>query len=135
VAERRAIAGVLADQLANDRRASLMRISLPPSLARSSAMQAPALAQESNRLPELSANGEGIVIAKPDIATVSIGVVSEASTARDALNANSGDMQRVIDSIKTAGVAEKDIGTTGFNIDPVYSRPPLRPDGSQENPQ
>lgn len=106
-----------------------------PALAMMLAMQAPAMAQDGPRVAELSVNGEGVVIAKPDIATVSIGVVSEGATARAALDANSADMTKVIDSVRAAGVEERDIGTTGFNIDPVYSRPPIRPDGSEENPQ
>jgi len=108
---------------------------LTPAVALLLAMQVPATAENSTPTPQLSVNGEGIVIAKPDIATVSIGVVSEAATARAALDANSADMQRVVDSVKAAGVAERDIGTTGFNIDPVYSQPPIRADGSRENPQ
>ena len=108
---------------------------LTPAFALLLAMQVPATAENSAPTPQLSVNGEGIVIAKPDIATVAMGVVSEAPTARAALDANSTDMQRVIDSVKAAGVAERDIGTTGFNIDPVYSQPPIRADGSRENPQ
>jgi uncharacterized protein YggE len=106
-----------------------------PAVALLLALQLPATAQESPRIAELVVTGEGIVIARPDIATVTIGVVSEAANARAALDANNADMRNVVSSVRTAGVEERDIGTTGFNVEPVYSRPPLRPDGSQENPQ
>lgn len=106
-----------------------------PALALLVAMQAPAMAQEAPRIAELSVSGDGVVLAKPDIATVSIGVVSEGPTARAALDANSSDMTKVVDSVRAAGIQERDIGTTGFNIDPVYSHQPIRPDGTQENPQ
>jgi hypothetical protein len=113
----------------------ILAAAITPALMLVLAMHAPASAQETPRIAELVVNGEGIVIAKPDIATVTIGVVSEAASARAALDANNTDMSNVVSSIRAAGVEERDIGTSGFNVEPVYSRPPLRPDGSQENPQ
>ena len=85
--------------------------------------------------PELTATGEGIVMATPDMASVTLGVVSEGRTAAEALQKNSGDMAAAIDAVKAAGVAEKDIATTGFNIGPVYSNPRPRDDGSSEAPR
>jgi uncharacterized protein YggE len=40
----------------------------------------------------LSATGEGIAVAVPDIAAVTIGVISNAHTARAALASNGSDM-------------------------------------------
>jgi hypothetical protein len=113
----------------------ILAVALTPAVALLLALQVPAAAQETPRIAELVVNGEGIVIARPDIATVTIGVVSEAANARAALDANNNNMRNVVSSITAAGVEERDIGTSGFNVEPVYSRPPLRPDGSQENPQ
>jgi uncharacterized protein YggE len=113
----------------------ILAAAVTPALALLLAVQAPASAQETPRIAELVVTGEGIVIARPDIATVTIGVVSEAPNARAALDANNNDMTNVVTSIKNAGVEERDIGTSGFNVEPIYSQPPLRPDGSQANPQ
>ncbi|MEJ0097311.1 MAG: SIMPL domain-containing protein [Bauldia sp.] len=73
--------------------------------------------------PTLSANGQGTEMVVPDIATVSIGVVSRAKTASAALGQNSTDLARAIAAIQAAGVADKDIGTSGLSIDPVYQQP------------
>jgi uncharacterized protein len=81
----------------------------------------------SDAVPTLQANGEGEVMVVPDIAIVTIGVVSRAPTAGDALAANSTDLQRVVDTVKAAGVDEKDIGTTGFSVTPVYQTVPRPP--------
>jgi uncharacterized protein YggE len=78
---------------------------------------------DSPPVPQLSANGEGEVKVVPDIAVVNIGVTSRGRDAGAALAANSTDLAKVIDAIKAAGVAEKDIGTSGFAISPVYRQP------------
>mgnify|MGYP000583820429 CR=1 FL=1 len=83
---------------------------------------APAMAEAETPVPQLQANGSGEVMVVPDIAIVTIGVVSRATDASDALDANSVDLTRVINAIKAAGVAEKDIGTSGFGVNPVYQR-------------
>ena len=89
----------------------------------------PALADEP-KPPTLTATGEGSAYAVPDIAVVTIGVVSNGRTAQAALNANSSDMAAVIASIRAAGIEDKDIGTSGFNVNPVY--PPERAPNASE---
>ena len=56
----------------------------------------------------------------PDTATIGAGVTTEAPTATEALRQNSADMQKVIARIKALGVAEKDIQTTGINLNARY---------------
>jgi uncharacterized protein YggE len=81
----------------------------------------PALAQApADTVATLEANGDGQVMVVPDIAIVTIGVVSRAPAASDALAANSTDLQKVVDTVKAAGIAEKDMGTTGFSVTPIY---------------
>ena len=63
-------------------------------------------------------------MASPDIAVVTIGVISNGHTAQAALTSNSSDMAAVIATIKAAGIEDKDIGNTGFNLNPIY--PPER---------
>ena len=56
----------------------------------------------------------------PDTATIGAGVTSEAATATEALRQNSAEMQKVIARIKALGVAEKDIQTSGINLNARY---------------
>jgi uncharacterized protein len=86
------------------------------------ALTGPVLAED--RLPTLSTAGQGKISAAPDIAIVTLGVVSRAGSARAALNANNADMERLIAAIRAESVADKDIATTGFSISPIYSQPP-----------
>lgn len=56
----------------------------------------------------------------PDTATIGAGVTTEAPTATEALRQNSAEMQKVIARIKSLGIAEKDIQTTGINLNARY---------------
>jgi uncharacterized protein YggE len=64
----------------------------------------------------ISVTGNAEVILAPDIAYVSIGVHSEAETAKAAVATNNSQTQAVIDAIKAQGVDEKDIQTTNFSV-------------------
>jgi uncharacterized protein YggE len=94
------------------------------------ALALPALADE-QKPATLTATGEGSAFAVPDIAVITIGVLSNGRTAQAALAANSSDMAAVIATIKAAGVEDKDIGTSGFNVSPIY--PPVR-EQNQDQP-
>ena len=60
------------------------------------------------------------VTAQPDLVTVGAGVTSRAATAVEAMRLNSRQMQSVIDQIKALGVEDKDIQTTGINLNAQY---------------
>jgi uncharacterized protein YggE len=72
----------------------------------------------------ISVSGTGKVRTAPDLADVSVGVISSAATARDALAANTEAMTAVQAVLKERGVAEKDIQTVNISIQPRYSQPP-----------
>jgi len=72
----------------------------------------------------LSLTGTGEVSAPPDIATIDLGVVSEAATARAALDANTGAMNRVMAVIGEHGIAASDVQTSGFSVQPRYVHDP-----------
>lgn len=71
-------------------------------------------------LRTVNVNGHGEVRQAPDIALVSAGVVKQADTAEAALAANSTAMKQVIDSLKAAGIDDKDIQTSNFSVQPRY---------------
>ena len=56
----------------------------------------------------------------PDVASLSTGVVTQAADANAALKANSAQMGKVVAAIRAAGIAERDIQTSGININPQY---------------
>jgi len=94
-------------------------------LAAASALALPAHSFAAN--VEIEAEGpvieldifESVTVA-PDMATIGAGVTSEAPTAVEALRMNSAEMVKVINRIKALGIAEKDIQTTGINLNARY---------------
>jgi uncharacterized protein len=64
--------------------------------------------------------GEAAVTAVPDVATVSSGVVTREPTAGAALKANAAAMAKVMETVKAAGVADRDVATSGFAVQPQY---------------
>lgn len=71
----------------------------------------------------VSFSGEGKVLAKPDVAAISLSIVTEAITSKSAQDDNSNKSKAVTDFLKNQGVEEKDIKTTGYNIYPQYRYP------------
>jgi uncharacterized protein YggE len=66
----------------------------------------------------LSASGESKVV--PDLATITLGVQTDAPTAAQALSANAAQMTKVVAALKKAGIAERDIQTSNLNVNPQY---------------
>ena len=56
----------------------------------------------------------------PDIATISTGVVTQAADANAAMRANAQQMDKVREAIKAAGIADRDVQTSGINLHPQY---------------
>ncbi|MBV9993550.1 MAG: SIMPL domain-containing protein [Alphaproteobacteria bacterium] len=69
----------------------------------------------------LTVTGEGEVKGVPDQARLSTGVVSQAPKAAQALAANARAMNQVMDTLKAAGIAQKDIQTSNFAVSPQYA--------------
>jgi len=84
---------------------------------------------ENERL--ISVTGEGTVEGAPNMALITLGVVSEARTAREALDANTQSMNRILNALKQSGIESRDLQTSGFGVYPIYSQPPAGHDSSQ----
>lgn len=82
-----------------------------------------ALAQEKEPAPRIQISGEGEVQVAPDMAMIDLTVLREAETAREALSANNTAMRQVLDAMKEAGIAERDLQTSGINLRPRYRHP------------
>ena len=80
----------------------------------------PALAQEMKMPRTISLTGHGEVRMAPDMVTITVGVLSQGTTAAEALTANTASMNTVFAALKTGGIAEKDIQTSNFMVQPRY---------------
>ena len=81
---------------------------------------APLAAQAAATPTMLTVAAEGRVERTPDVADLTAGVVTQASTASEALRLNAQRMTTVIAALKRAGVADRDIQTSGLNLNPQY---------------
>jgi uncharacterized protein YggE len=80
----------------------------------------PVLATEAGMPFSITVEGEGKKLVKPDIATVSVGVVSQAAAASDALSANSKAMADLFKNLESLGIAKRDMQTQNFSVSPEY---------------
>ncbi len=78
---------------------------------------APALAEDAHTV---TAQGTATVTVKPDMATFTVGVSTQDKSVSTAQSANTKAMQQVLKSLKTAGVAEEDLQTDSYIVNPVY---------------
>jgi hypothetical protein len=82
-------------------------------------------AQQPQQAPEarIVVTGEGSVSVTPNYAQIRSGVTTRAKTVKEAVDANSKTMAAIIAALKGAGIADKDIQTAHFSIQPVYAAP------------
>jgi len=84
-------------------------------------LAAPAAYAEDQKMHrQLSLSGHGEVKATPDMAIVELGTLSQAATAKAALEANTAKMTSLIGMLKMAGIEDKDIQTSNFSVNPRY---------------
>ena len=82
------------------------------------AQNAPAVVASDATLLNISAQAEARRV--PDVATLSAGVVTQAADGNTAMRENAVQMDKVMAAIKAAGIAERDIQTSGINLNPQY---------------
>ena len=68
----------------------------------------------------LSVSAEAQAHRVPDVATISAGVVTQDADANAAMRANAEQMDKVMGAIRNAGIAERDIQTSGISVSPQY---------------
>ena len=105
------------------RRTALAPLLLSLSLALGVSMTAnaqtvPAVVASDATLLNVSAQAEARRV--PDVATLSAGVVTQAADGNTAMRDNAVQMDKVMAAIKAAGIAERDIQTSGINLSPQY---------------
>ena len=72
----------------------------------------------------ISFNGEGKMVAKPDMAKISLTILTTATTSKIAQDDNSKRSKAVVDYLKSQKIDDKDIKTISYNISPQYKYPP-----------
>ncbi|MEN5425753.1 SIMPL domain-containing protein [Stenotrophomonas pennii] len=95
-----------------------LTLALGASVTAQAAVPAPAIAPVEGTLLNVSANAEASRV--PDIATLSAGVVTQAVDGNTAMRENAQKMDTVLAAIKAAGIAERDVQTSGVNLSPQY---------------
>jgi uncharacterized protein YggE len=104
-------------------------------LALGALLAAPAVAQESEPYPRIMVSGEGVSTLAPDMAIVNLTVTREAETAREALDANTEAMARVLAAMQQEGIEERDLQTSNFSIEPKIVYPKNYSSDSPEAPK
>ena len=82
-------------------------------------LAAPAYAGEVMR--QITVVGHGQVKSVPDMATVSMGVISHAKTAAGVVQENAQSLSRVLGDLTTAGIAKRDIQTSSLTLSPRWN--------------
>lgn len=98
---------------------ALTFVAAPAAFAQSSPttpMQVHAMAAQ----PALNLSAYGEVKVAPDMATITFGVQTEAPTAQAAMADNATRMTQVFAALRRAGIAERDIQTSGLNLSAQY---------------
>ena len=85
-------------------------------LAASIALPVAAYAEGAAPQRRIMVLGEGEAAVAPDMALLSLSVMREAMTAREALDANNKAMAEVIAAMKASGIADRDLQTAGVQI-------------------
>lgn len=97
--------------------ASLAVLAAPMAMAQT----APSAANQAQApWPALTLSASGEVEVTPDMASLNFGVMTEEPTAQAAMSANAEQMTRVIAALRRAGIAERDIQTSGLNLSAQY---------------
>jgi uncharacterized protein YggE len=95
----------------------------------------PAQADQHEPYPRIVVNGQGSAEVAPDMAVLQLTVTREAKTARAALDANSAAMAEVLTALRGEGIAERDLQTANFSIQPKYVYPSQKAQGDDRTPR
>ncbi|MEA2563519.1 MAG: uncharacterized protein QOH06_5023 [Acidobacteriota bacterium] len=75
-------------------------------------------------VPILSVQANGEARVAPDEATVRLGVLAQAPTARAAMDEANRSANAILDAIRKLGVKAEDIQTSDLNLNPLYANEP-----------
>ncbi|VDS10244.1 26 kDa periplasmic immunogenic protein precursor [Paracoccus haematequi] len=70
-------------------------------------------------MSRLTVTGQGEARVAPDLATIQLGVTTQAAGAADAMRQNSQQQTAVFEALAGAGIDAADVQTSGLNLNPV----------------
>ena len=91
------------------------------SLSTGAASAQPADAAAAFRATTLNVSAEGETRIRPDMATITIGVTTQAAGAEAAMAANRDRMAQVVAALKARGIAERDVQTSTVSLNAQYA--------------
>lgn len=68
----------------------------------------------------LNVSGQGTIKVSPDIAYITLGVVTENTVAKAAQQENAATMDKLVSAVKASGIKSEDIKTVNYSIYPKY---------------
>ncbi len=74
----------------------------------------------SQERPGISVSGSGSAFGEPDVAVLSVGVEAEAERVSEARSQAAESMEAMLAALREGGVAEEDIQTTRFSVQPRF---------------
>jgi uncharacterized protein YggE len=90
------------------------------SAAAPAALAQSASAEAAFRATTLNVSAYGETRVAPDMATISLGVTTEAETAQGAMQANAARMSQVMAALKKGGFGPRDVQTSQLSVEPQY---------------
>lgn len=85
--------------------------------------------------PYIEVSGTGTASGQPDTAMILLTVLRIGKTAREALDANNDAMGRVLSGLTSEGIANADLQTSGFSMQPRYVYPKSGKNGQRPAPE
>jgi uncharacterized protein YggE len=73
------------------------------------------------QIAQITVTGEGRVDVAPDMAVITLGVTREGRTAAEAMAGNSAQLAQVLANLKAAGIADRDLQTSGLSLNPNWN--------------
>lgn len=92
-------------------------------VATTAASAASAQAATSSREPEITASGRGEVKLPPSYAILTVNIATRAIVAVEAASQNARRVPDVMNGLRSAGLADKDISTSGYRLEQNYEYP------------
>ena len=86
-----------------------------------------ASAEASAEVPHIEVRGEAVVHTAPDLVELAITVVSEEKDAQRALSTNAGKVTAIGKALIAIGLANDELHTGQFQLQPQWSQPPQNP--------
>lgn len=83
-------------------------------------VQVPSGAMAQETVPQITVTGEGRVAAVPDMATITLGVSAQNSTAAAAMDEASDITQKIFDTLPGFGIEPVDVQTSELSLSPLW---------------